>query len=277
MVKSKKSKKKENAKETPKKKNKVEKQTKKMTITLTDKRKRNIILADPPWAYSVKGMGGCADTHYNTEPSRNLETLNVEEYAADDCILLMWTTSPKMAEAIRLLEAWGFKYKTMFAVWIKTLPTQLDDPHAMGFYTRQNVEYVIMGSRGNVEKFRKLERKFVATAFTDNMREHSRKPEHLKKMIDTVFEDVPKLELFARESKDLRWDTWGNETGKFGGSSGENKNKEKKMVVDEQHKLAAFISTQKRVHGKIIDKMNRYGTERNGQKLITDFIEKMEE
>ena len=89
-------------------------------IELKDKRKKNIILADPPWKYNLNKINGCAENHYPTMSLKELKELNVLDYADNDCILFIWTTGPKMKESIELIESWRFEYKTMFAVWVKT-------------------------------------------------------------------------------------------------------------------------------------------------------------
>ena len=88
--------------------------------------RRNIILADPPWEYTIahheKGttLSGLANQHYKTMPLKQLKRLKVQEIAAHDCILFLWTTGCQMKNSLDLMNAWGFEYKTMFMTWIKT-------------------------------------------------------------------------------------------------------------------------------------------------------------
>lgn len=229
------------------------------TIDLEDKRKRNIILADPPWEYNSSFKTGSAEHHYSTMSLKELKELNVSEYTAKNCILFMWTTGPLMKTSIELLEEWGFKYKTMFGVWLKICQT------IMGHYTRQKSEFVLMGVKGKIDKFKKLNCPYIENTFESKPEEHSKKPKKLKEMIDQIFENIPKLELFSRNSNDLNWDHWGNETEKFG----KNNNQEKKRKIrDEQHYLAEKLIKQKRMKGKMIDKANKYGLERNKQQKL---------
>jgi N6-adenosine-specific RNA methylase IME4 len=230
------------------------------TIDLEDKRKRNIILADPPWEYKKNSFKtGNAEDHYSTMSLKELKELNISEYTSNNCILFMWTTGPLMKQSIELLETWGFEYKTMFAVWVKT------DGTYMGHYTRQKSEFVLMGTKGKIHKFKKLNCPYIENTFEFKNQEHSKKPIHLKKMIDQIFENIPKLELFSRNSNDLNWDHWGNETEKFG------KNmdiKKKRKIRDEQHSLVDTLMKQKKIKGKMIDKANIYGLERNNQQIL---------
>jgi N6-adenosine-specific RNA methylase IME4 len=120
--------------------------------------KRNIIYADPPWEYTIKHhekgttMNGLATQHYSTMSLKELKQLNIQEIAAKDCILFLWTTGPQMKNSIELMNEWGFHYKTMFMTWIKTTKGEIKADR-LGFYTRQTCEYVFMGSCGNVLKY----------------------------------------------------------------------------------------------------------------------------
>jgi N6-adenosine-specific RNA methylase IME4 len=121
--------------------------------------RRNIIYADPPWEYTIKHhekgttMSGLANQHYSTMSLKELKQLKVKEIAAPDCILLLWTTGPQMKSSIELMNAWGFQYKTMFMTWVKTTNGEVKG-NRLGFYTRQYCEYVLMGSCGNVLKYK---------------------------------------------------------------------------------------------------------------------------
>lgn len=87
----------------------------------TDK-KYNIIYADPPWkyrAYSKKGLGRSAESHYPTMSIEDICSLPVEKIADRDSVLFMWVTFPTLKEALKVIEAWGFEYKTAGFVWIK--------------------------------------------------------------------------------------------------------------------------------------------------------------
>ena len=85
-------------------------------------KKYKVIYADPPWAYKVwsrKGAGRSAESHYPTMSIDNLCALPVAELTAKDCALFLWATFPQLPEALRLIKAWGFQYKTVAFVWLK--------------------------------------------------------------------------------------------------------------------------------------------------------------
>ena len=73
-----------------------------------------------------------------------------------------------------------------------------------------------MGSRGTVLEYKNPEfTNAVSNMFEEDSKEHSRKPTYVRELIDQMFHNAPKIELFARESRNLDWDYWGNEVDKF--------------------------------------------------------------
>jgi N6-adenosine-specific RNA methylase IME4 len=114
------------------------------------------------------------------------------------------------------MKAWGFQYKTMFMTWVKTTNGQVK-ANRLGFYTRQSCAYVLTGSRGNVLQLKNPEyRNAICNTFQAHSQEHSRKPSYVRELIDRMFLNVPRIELFAREqSNHVDWDYWGDELDKF--------------------------------------------------------------
>jgi N6-adenosine-specific RNA methylase IME4 len=186
-------------------------------------------------------MSGLANQHYSTMPLNELKQLKVEEIAAKDCILFLWTTGPQMKNSIELMNAWGFEYKTMFMTWIKTTSGEIK-ANRLGFYTRQSCEYVLMGSRGNVLKYKNPKyTTAVCNVFEEDSQEHSRKPKYVRELIDNMFCNVPKTELFSRDTQPtLDWDYWGNEVGEI------HRNLEWKERREEQRQLYEERSKIKR-------------------------------
>ena len=78
-----------------------------------------MIYADPPWRYAQKGLQGAAEKHYPTMGIDELCTLPVADLAAPDSVLFLWATFPQLPEALRLIKAWGFQYKSVAFVWLK--------------------------------------------------------------------------------------------------------------------------------------------------------------
>ena len=100
----------------------------------TSDMKFDLIVSDPPWEYQMRAGQGIAQDQYGTMSNRDLTNLRVGDLAADDCMMLLWTTTPKMPAAVRIMKAWGFQYKTVFLVWLKTTRdgTTAERPGATG-------------------------------------------------------------------------------------------------------------------------------------------------
>lgn len=187
------------------------------------------ILADPPWRFNVwsgdtpvKKRGSTstytsAQVHYETMSPEELRALPVGELAAKDCVLFMWVTWPTLLEAIGLLDAWGFKYKTCAFDWMKAHAGQVemfrDDTDAlmgMGYWTRANSEPCLLATRGKPKRINADVRQGIIAP----RREHSRKPDEIHGRIERLV-GGPYLELFARAPARCGWTVWGNQTDKF--------------------------------------------------------------
>ena len=181
-------------------------------------KKYNIIYADPPWAYNESGSGNrTVGSKYPTMQIEEIERLPVQSLSADDCILFLWVTFPRLEEGLRTIRAWGFKYHSLGFVWVKTTKNEnteqaaffVDDPQlfwGMGYYTRQNAEICLVGTRGKIKPLRHD----VHSVVIENIRRHSEKPQKFRDKIIQICGDMPRLEMFARMSTP-GWDVWGNE------------------------------------------------------------------
>lgn len=172
-------------------------------------KKYNIIYADPPWKYRVwskKEDSGSAESHYPTMGIDELCRLPVKDIAADDCALFMWVTFPLLYESVKLLEAWGFKYKTVAFVWIKQNKKSDSLFFGMGYWTRANAEFCILATKGHPKR----KSAGVHQIIISHLEEHSKKPQEARDRIVQLMGDIPRIELFARQA-DPGWDVWGNE------------------------------------------------------------------
>jgi len=170
------------------------------------KDKFTVIYADPPWAYNDKQGGsisekyGSAEKHYPSMTLSELEALQISEIAADNCVLWLWATSPLLEDALQLSKAWGFKYKAQF-IWDKI-------KHNMGHYNSVRHELLLICTRGScVPQISKL---FDSVQSIERA-EHSRKPDEFRHIIDTIYPEGNRVELFARRQA-KGWQTWGNES-----------------------------------------------------------------
>ena len=100
----------------------------------------SVIYADPPWRYSAKNVQGAAEKHYPTMGIDELCTLPVADLAAPDSVLFLWATFPQLPEALRLIKAWGFTYKSVAFVWLKKNRKSEGWFYGLGFWTRGNAE-----------------------------------------------------------------------------------------------------------------------------------------
>ena len=163
-----------------------------------------VVLADPPWRYEHPPMSGsrAVETHYPTMDLAAIKALPVGELLADDAVLFLWTTSPKLAESIEVLPAWGFGYRTC-AVWVKASV-------GMGYYFRQRHELLLVGARGKMAPPAPADRR--DSVFEAPRTKHSEKPAAVHEWIEQAYADEPKVELFARKPR-AGWAVWGNEVG----------------------------------------------------------------
>lgn len=173
-------------------------------------KKYNIIYADPPWQFKNKKTGGSmvsgAANQYNVESIEALKLLDIERIAADDCVLIMWWVGCMPQEAIDLVAAWGFTLKNMNGiVWRKLTKRNLDF-FGMGFWTRAGSESAIIATRGKP----KPASHSVRAVHSFAAGKHSKKPDQFRDIIVALCGDLPRIELFCRDSPD-GWDTWGNE------------------------------------------------------------------
>ena len=201
--------------------------------------KYNIIYADPAWSfktYSDKGKDRSPDNHYNVMSLADLKNLPVGKLAAKNCILFMWVIDTMIPEALEVIKAWGFKYKTVGFTWTKVnksakldkLNVEKDFFTGMGYYTRANDERCFIAFNHDVEEDEnqvcllattkdgspKRQSASVRRAVLDYRREHSRKPDQIYTRIEQLVGELPRIELFGRTERP-GWDVWGNEVGKF--------------------------------------------------------------
>ena len=173
-------------------------------------RQYTVIYADPPWEYRQHGTTaksrGNAAKHYPTMTTEDICKLPVKKICGGGAACFMWATFPNIAEAIKVLEAWGFTYKTAAFVWVKKNRKNSGNFWGMGAYTRANAEVCLLATRGHPKRQAANVHQFIISP----IREHSRKPEEAREKIVALMGDVPRVELFARQTPP-GWDVWGNE------------------------------------------------------------------
>ena len=168
--------------------------------------KYQIIYADPPWSYRSGKVQGAAQNHYPTMTDQALYQLPVSGLTDKDCALFLWCTFPKLPEALELISAWGFTYKTVAFVWLKRNRKSPSWFYGMGYWTRSNAEICLLATKGKPKRQSAGVHQFIISP----IEQHSKKPDDARDKILALMGDLPRVELFARQ-KTPGWDAWGNE------------------------------------------------------------------
>jgi len=178
-------------------------------IQLPDK-KYNIIYADPPWTfktYSEKGKEKkSAENHYDCMNIQDIYNLPVQDLADDNCILFLWVTYPLLKEGLQTIEEWGFTYKTCGFSWVKKNKKADSFFWGLGYWTRANNEICLLATKGKPTRVSKS----VHQIIYEPIDKHSKKPLVVRDKIVELCSDLPRIELFARQTAE-GWDSWGNE------------------------------------------------------------------
>lgn len=170
---------------------------------LATDRRYPVIYADPPWRYENPPMGGgnrSIENHYPTMTLEEICALPVSDLATDDAILYLWATAPKLAECIKVIDAWGFEYRTCL-VWVK-------DKIGMGYHARNQHELLLIAKRGEIPPPAVADR--VSSVVSASRGAHSEKPDEFYQLIESFYPTLPKIELFSRAAR-AGWAAWGNQ------------------------------------------------------------------
>ncbi len=174
-----------------------------------------VILADPPWRFqpfdNKDGHEKSASKHYRVMDMDWLRSLPVFMLGTDDSVLVMWATQAQLDDAMELMKVWGYTYKTAGA-WAKRSKTDKTWAFGTGYIFRSAAEFFLVGTMGSPRSAVRDVRNLIVAP----VREHSRKPQEMHVALERMFPDVPKCELFSRESRP-GWSTWGAESTKFDG------------------------------------------------------------
>lgn len=162
-------------------------------------KKYQVIYADPPWRYDFsKSNSREIENQYPTMTVQEICQLPIP--AADNSALYLWATAPKLLEALEVMLAWGFQYKS-HSIWDK-------ERVGMGYWFRGQHELLMVGVKGKFSPPAQNLR--VSSVIRERRTEHSRKPNKVRELIMSWYPEKSKVELFARE-KHAGWDAWGNE------------------------------------------------------------------
>ena len=158
-----------------------------------------LIYADPPWQLGNPDGANAPENHYPTMPLQAIKDL--EPPASDNAVLFLWAVNCLLPEALELISAWGFTYKTNL-VWVKP-------SIGLGYWARNRHELLLFATRGHIDLPEPTD---VPDSVIEAGRgHHSQKPEHAYQLIEAAYPHLGKLELFARGTPRPGWQTWGNQ------------------------------------------------------------------
>lgn len=157
----------------------------------------DVIYADPPWQYDFC-LEGSPEQHYQVMPTNEICELKVP--VSEDAILFLWATNPKLEDALKVIRAWGFIYKTNL-VWVK-------DRKGPGYYFQSKHELLLVAKRGNIPPPTGDNRS--PSVLEAKQTNHSHKPEVFYEIIEKMYPNRKYLELFSRNKRE-KWTMWGNE------------------------------------------------------------------
>lgn len=171
-----------------------------------DDKKYQSIYADPPWNYADQDCQGTMANHYKGMALQDICNLPVKNISDKDCILFLWSTYPMYEEALQVIKAWGFRYRTLGFQWLKLNKKNFGWFYGLGRWTRGNTEPCLLATKGHPKRISPA----VFQLIESPLMRHSQKPAEVRKRIIQLVGDLSRIELFARQ-KTEGWDVWGNE------------------------------------------------------------------
>lgn len=175
-------------------------------------------------------MGRSAASHYPTLDLEAIKALPVKDIAADNSVLFLWACNSMLPEALDVMNFWGFEFKTIAFTWVKTNKKTTDSLFwGMGYWTRQNSEYVLMGTRGKPKRNSKSVHSVIWEHGEDValdpydvlpeslvrpiMRHSAKPPEIRERIVELMGPGLRCVELFARPDDGIQanWRLVGDE------------------------------------------------------------------
>ena len=163
--------------------------------------KYKTVVIDPPWKiqpYNFKKGGYAKELPYKTMTDHEITQFPIDDYAAPESMLFLWTTQSKLRTAIQIMLAWKFKQKVVMT-WYKTT-----GPAGTGWH--YNTELVVFGYRGKNQLSRHSP---ISTHIAERARQHSRKPDRFYEILAKCTPG-PRIDIFARTGH-FGFDTYGDE------------------------------------------------------------------
>ena len=165
-------------------------------------KKYQIIYADPPWEM----QGGVYNPEYPTMKTVDICNLPVRLLADTNSALFLWVLNSRLQDGLDVMRSWGFSYKTIAFCWVKTSKKTGMPNCRVGTFTLGGIEICLLGLKGKLKR----EMLNIRQVLMQPRARHSEKPEKIRSDIVSLYGDLPRIELFARQ-KTEGWDVWGNE------------------------------------------------------------------
>lgn len=171
--------------------------------------KYELIYADPPWKQSRGGKksvrpksSGC-ELPYPVIELDEIGNIIHKFIPPTSCVMFLWTIDKYLHESEAMANRLGFKLHARM-IWNKVTGI----PAA--FTIRYGHEYLLYCYKDKLIPVSVEERGKIHSVFTEQVTRHSKKPEIAYQIIERLYPNLQKIELFARSRRD-GWDSWGNE------------------------------------------------------------------
>lgn len=183
---------------------------------MSTQNKYEIVYADPPWSYyndmtvapDITTVKGVRRPPYPVMSSSDIMQLDVKSICSENAILLIWTTDYHLQKCLKVIDAWGFTYKTIGFVWQKLNKSGTPVCFTGAYTLKSGCELCLLATKGNTKGW--VKDKKVRALVQSVRQEHSKKPDNVRDGIVKLFGDRPRIELFARQGTQ-GWDVFGNQ------------------------------------------------------------------
>lgn len=184
-------------------------------ISLAKGQNYQIIYADPPWSYyGDPNKDQAAGKHYNLMSDEDIYSMPIKDIIAKDCVLFLWATSPRLDSAIETIKRWGFHYRGVGFVWVKTTNTGkiINGQGVRPSFIKPTTEFVLIGSTNKKGRTFKILTESMQNVILHSRpsNKHSKKPNIFREKIVELLGNRKRIELFSREENE-GWDAFGNE------------------------------------------------------------------
>jgi len=170
-----------------------------------------ILYADPPWDYyGDPNKNAAAGKHYKLMTKEAIGNISVPH--DKKCVLFLWATCPKLNDALWVLDKWGFHYRGIAWVWVKTSKAGkiIYGQGVRPTFTKPTTELVLVGSTNKKGRTFSIKDEAMGQVILAPREQHSKKPSVVRDNIVKILGDLPRLEMFARQYTP-GWDCFGDQ------------------------------------------------------------------